>query len=414
MNIRSFLLAAALSATPSGRPVVVITPNDAPLAVGIELVSDDGDASAAAEARTALEQALHLSPPFEVAAPGLTPDLRVRVALRRAGAGLSAHAVVTRASGERVLDERLEGPPRPRALALRLADRLRARELGASPVFSTRLAAVRRTASGGRELVTLDPLGGDLRAPRRDGVSVAAPAWERDGRTVLYTAWRKHPELWSLDTATGEARPVVALGSQASNAAPSPRGDSLVFSAHVEGNADLFRLDRGRPAPVRLTSSPAIDTLPSWQRDGSELVFQSSRAGLPQLFALSASGGEPRRLTFEPGTEFTDPAAHPLGDRVACSARVKGETFQLRVLRFEEAAGESARTLDARGLVITPPGGCEAGEPAWSPEGDLLVFTETCDGAPHLVVATPDGARRVQLPVAGLESAAWGPIPSGR
>src|SRR3970282_2764209 len=49
----------------------------------------------------------------------------------------------------------------------------------------------------------------------------------------------------------------------------------------------------------RLTYDQAIDTEPSWSPDGRDIIFTSDRAGSPQIYRMSASGGSAERLTFD-------------------------------------------------------------------------------------------------------------------
>ena len=66
--------------------------------------------------------------------------------------------------------------------------------------------------------------------------------------------------------------------------------------------------------PRRLTTSPGIDTDPSFSPDGSKIVFESDRSGSQQLYVMNADGSNQRRLTF--------------GGGCVCSARTGAPTAQ--------------------------------------------------------------------------------------
>ena len=53
----------------------------------------------------------------------------------------------------------------------------------------------------------------------------------------------------------------------------TPDGKGLVYSAKVDGNLDLYRIDLGDGAPRRLTSDPAADYNPVVSPDGKRVVF---------------------------------------------------------------------------------------------------------------------------------------------
>ena len=55
---------------------------------------------------------------------------------------------------------------------------------------------------------------------------------------------------------------------------------------------------------------------PAWTPDGRSIVFASDRAGSWDLWRVPATGGEPERLTAEPGDELL-PAVSPDGARIA-------------------------------------------------------------------------------------------------
>ncbi|QVL31327.1 S9 family peptidase [Telmatocola sphagniphila] len=53
----------------------------------------------------------------------------------------------------------------------------------------------------------------------------------------------------------------------------------------------------GKTPPRQLTSSGKSDTHPRWSPDGKKILFESSRAGTPQLYVLDLSGGEAVKIT---------------------------------------------------------------------------------------------------------------------
>ena len=76
--------------------------------------------------------------------------------------------------------------------------------------------------------------------------------------------------------------------------AASPDGTSVVFS----WRGDLWRAPAAGGEAVRLTTNPGDDLRSIFTRDGTMLVFESSREGARNIWAMPAGGGEPRQLTF--------------------------------------------------------------------------------------------------------------------
>src|SRR3546814_5553331 len=58
-------------------------------------------------------------------------------------------------------------------------------------------------------------------------------------------------------------------------------------------------MDMASRKRTRLTDHYGIDTEPAWSPDGSKIVFTSDRGGKPQVYEMSSTGGEPKRLTFQ-------------------------------------------------------------------------------------------------------------------
>ena len=154
-------------------------------------------------------------------------------------------------------------------------------------------------------------------APRRE----ARIVFDRGGRIVA-----ARPD--------GTGRTVLAVGT---DPAISPDGSRVAF---VRGDAtfvlDVAAKRTSRAAPgTEPAYSPSgrlatvvggrviVDAValadgrsPAWTPDGRSIVFSSDRAGSWDLWRVPASGGEPERLTAEPGDELL-PAVSPDGARIA-------------------------------------------------------------------------------------------------
>jgi dipeptidyl aminopeptidase/acylaminoacyl peptidase len=85
----------------------------------------------------------------------------------------------------------------------------------------------------------------------------------------------------------------------------APDGRSIVYKlttsdlAAVRRQANLWRVGSDGASPEALTFSDKADSAPRFSPDGKTLYFLSTRAGDPQVFAMS--GGEPRPRTDFPG-----------------------------------------------------------------------------------------------------------------
>ena len=133
--------------------------------------------------------------------------------------------------------------------------------------------------------------------------------------------------------------------------APSPDGSQIAFS----WQGDLWLVSASGGEARRLTAHPATERYPVWSRDGSMLAFASDRHGSLDVFVMRTDGAEgPRRLTFASVTD-TPCDFTPDGSSVLFSSRraegvsrtpqlftvpVQGGTPSLCLLYTSDAADE--------------------------------------------------------------------------
>jgi len=68
---------------------------------------------------------------------------------------------------------------------------------------------------------------------------------------------------------------------------------------------DVWIWSAQRPAPVRLTSGPTENMLPTWSIDGRRVFFASQRNGSFDIYSQAADGSTPERLEFSgPGDQM--------------------------------------------------------------------------------------------------------------
>ncbi|HSR40160.1 MAG TPA: S41 family peptidase [Phnomibacter sp.] len=80
----------------------------------------------------------------------------------------------------------------------------------------------------------------------------------------------------------------------------SPDGKTIVFGY----KGDLYRVDANGGSAIPLTLHEAHDMMPVWSRDGKMIAFASDRYGNFDVFVMPATGGEPRRLTYNSAPDY--------------------------------------------------------------------------------------------------------------
>ncbi len=240
----------------------------------------------------------------------------------------------------------------------------------------------------------------------------------------------------------------------------SPDGSRLAFvvaSIDKEQNEYRHRIYLMEATPgasaIPFTSGPKSDRHPRWSPDGSQLAFISDRSGKPQIWVMSAWGGEARQVTrFREGVNSA-PVWSPDGKQIAFTAEVgpegpgreddKDDETDLfrkytrdvkRITRiFYKLDGVGYLNPDNHQQIFiidveqdepeprqVTTGPWNHRDPAWSPDGTHLAFVanrrEDDDYTPYLsdiwvLNLRTEGAEPVQITpgTLSLGSPAWSP-----
>ena len=116
------------------------------------------------------------------------------------------------------------------------------------------------------------------------------PIWSPDGETIIYVAHRNGvANLYRIAPEGGEAEAVTSFigNTQILTPAWSPDGETVAFSmAKDEKNLDLWFLHLESRDLRRITDDPAVDILPIWAADGESVTFTSHRSGTPNIHTI--------------------------------------------------------------------------------------------------------------------------------
>ncbi len=79
-------------------------------------------------------------------------------------------------------------------------------------------------------------------------------------------------DLWLVDKNGGVARPLTSVAGPESMPKFSWDGKTIAFVGGYEGNRDIYTLPVGGGQPYRVTHQPGTENLCEWTNDGS-LIF---------------------------------------------------------------------------------------------------------------------------------------------
>lgn len=222
-------------------------------------------------------------------------------------------------------------------------------------------------------------------------------------------------------TAYGDLYAMHANGAGAQNLTPqtpalesmaawSPDGQFIAFVSDREGNDEIYLALASAPGDeaqqINLTKSPAIDRAPAWAPDGRTLVFSSYRGNSWGIYALelvldhSASGDPlvigPLRRSYNLRYE-THPAWSPDGQYIIYTSD-RGYFWQIYQMQRDGA--------DQQGFPGTE-GMSSTAYPDWSPDGTRLALASNYQG--NWEIYTMDAAGEELLRLTDNPARDWGP-----
>ena len=251
---------------------------------------------------------------------------------------------------------------------------------------------------------------------------VAAPGLDaqgiaRDPETVVYSSLA--PANWDVylfERPGATPRRLTTAPGLDYNPVVSPDGRWVVFTSERTGNPELYTVDLLKPGkPVRLTESDAMEDAADFSPDGGTLVFVSSRAGNPDVYSMPFdpehpdAEGTPVNLTRHAAGDY-NPAFSPDGTQILFSSSrdaddiVSGPSaaagYEASELYLMQADGTNVRRL-------TRQDGWD-GSPAWSSDGQSVLFYSERDGEPRIFEMPLDGS--TPRPLSQADRAALSPV----
>ena len=250
------------------------------------------------------------------------------------------------------------------------------------------------------------------------------PRWSPDGKKIAFLSSRDGtPQIYVMPAQGGNAARLTSLSTGTDNEKWSPDGKSLAFTSSVfpdcsddacnrsrddaaekskvkarvydhllyrhwthwsDGKrSHLFLLPAGGGAPRDLTPGADYDVPPDERGDPNDFAFSPDSKELcftavtdrPEaistngdLFVVPAAGGEPKRITENPGFDG-HPAYSPDGRTIAYHSQKtpQYESDRWRLMLFDRASGKQAELSDSFDRNVD--------EIVWSPDSKRIYFT---------------------------------------
>jgi Tol biopolymer transport system component len=202
------------------------------------------------------------------------------------------------------------------------------------------------------DVYLLDTLGYAVRLTQ--GLEAGSHDWSPDGTRIAVSSLRT---IWVVDVDGSGPTELLAHDEYVGGLAWSPAGGTIAFhgSAGRDDPVDISAYDVVTGTVTQLTG-PGNSQL-SWSPDGSQAVFTSFPGGSVQIRRMDADGSNV--VVLVEGENVFEPAWSPCGDVIAFSETIAPRTHQLKLM---DPDGSNVR-------VVT------LGEQAaWSPDCTRLAF----------------------------------------
>ena len=213
----------------------------------------------------------------------------------------------------------------------------------------------------------------------------------------------QHEKTWSsgqrgciLRPCQGQnGNPGLKEGTHSGSARWSPDSRRIAFDSNAEGQQDIYVISARGGNPIRLTTHPVDDALPSWSQDGEGVYFTSRRSGRGEVWKVSVESGEPIQVTQDGGFgafESTD------GKFVYY---MKDDQITTSLWKVPVGGGEETEVLESvynRNFSVTPQGIYFIPAPDTDePDRSFLIrFFDFATGRATTIHSLPPGVRASQ------------------
>ncbi len=273
-------------------------------------------------------------------------------------------------------------------------------------------------------MTVLSPLN-KISIPFIPGANTTTPTLlpEPTGRSVLIdvpaaTSTPGSDTLTATLSATKTLVPTLGFTPTAGNS-PVPMATlmgggpgQVVFASTRSGLPQLYLVNIDGTNLAQITTMEKGACQPSWSPDGQQLVFISPCLGRGEfyetlynessLYLINADGTGLKQLTPSPGSDF-DPDWSPDGKRIAFTS-VRGGFRQIYTLDLETQAVT---------LLTNTTEEIESSQPVWSPDGTHIAYTVKRVGTYQVWAMSDTGQEAVQLARSGQDlwdfQPAWSP-----
>ena len=162
--------------------------------------------------------------------------------------------------------------------------------------------------------------------------------------------------------------------------------DAVVFQSTRTGNREIFAMRLDGSDPVNLSNDPGDDWLGMISPDGTRVLIDSERNGDREIFVINADGSGLTNLTNVPFADDAIPYWSPDGTRILFETGRDGN-LELYTMNADGSGQTNLTNMPNSHERFA----------SWSPEGARVLFTSNRDGPNDIYSMRLDGSDLVNL-----------------
>ena len=124
-----------------------------------------------------------------------------------------------------------------------------------------------------------------------------------DSSRILTVQSTRISNIWIVPVGDVTRSARITSGSSRYPGFSFTNDDRMVYASQTSGNLDIWSMKADGTDPRRLTYDPHSDWFPVASPDGRYIVFASDRTGTPHLWRINLDGSDPVQLTFGAGED---------------------------------------------------------------------------------------------------------------
>lgn len=230
-------------------------------------------------------------------------------------------------------------------------------------------------------------------AETSDAIGGFPISWSPSGDAFIASAFDSNRKRFCLMLFEGKNRHCIGEDNTVAPASWSPDGSWISFSEVGNPSSDkalyLYQVETARIEKLTAMPADSAASISTWSPDSKRLAYDITSAASDSIWMIAIGSGEPIRLTTG-----QQPAWSPKGNEIAFVRSGKIWLYNL-----------SDKTEE---MFIDDP--VKASWPAWSPDGQHLLFQSERDGNSEVYRVNRDGSGLINL----TNNPAWDGLPSWR